>query len=78
MTETKDQRTGWLKDLKAGDTVLIVRSKGILGSQHEATIEKVTPTGRIKVGGLQFPPSGVIYKDCWITRLEATKETEQA
>lgn len=78
MTETKDQRKGWLKDLKAGDTVFVVRSKGILGSRNEATVEKITPTGRIKVGGVQFPPSGVFYKDCWETRLEATKEQEQA
>ena len=78
MTETKDQRTGWLKDLKVGDKVFVVRSKGILGSRNEATIEKITPTGRIKVGRVQFPPSGVLYKDCWETRLEATNEQGQA
>ena len=46
----KDKRTGWLKDLKVGDEVLLIGSY----SQKIVTIEKITPTGRINAGGYQF------------------------
>ena len=29
MTESKEQRKGWLRDLKVGDKVFIVSSKGV-------------------------------------------------
>ena len=61
MTETKDQRKGWLKDLKVGDEVFIVISRGVLGNNRIlTTIKKITPTGRINAGGKQFPPTGKV------------------
>lgn len=77
MTESKDQRKGWLRDLKVGDKVFIVSSKGVLGSIRTlAVVEKITPTGRLNVKGQQFPPSGSIYENYRSTKLE--QATEQA
>lgn len=77
MTESKDQRKGWLRDLKVGDKVFIVSSKGVLGSVRTlALVEKITPTGRLNVEGQQFPPSGSIYENYRSTKLE--QATEQA
>lgn len=78
MTETtKDQRKGWLRDLKVGDKVFVVSSKGVLGSVITlAVVEKITPTGRLNVEGQQFPPSGSIYENYRSTKLE--QATEQA
>ena len=77
MTETKDQRKGWLRDLKVGDKVFIVSSRGVLGSVRTlAVVEKITPTGRLNVKGQQFPPSGSIYENYRSTKLE--QATEQA
>ena len=77
MTESKDQRKGWLKDLKAGGKVFIVSSKGVVGSVRTlAVVEKITPTGRLNVEGQQFPPSGSIYENYRSTKLE--QATEQA
>lgn len=71
MTESKDQRKGWLKDLKAGDKVFIVVSKGVLGTKRVlTTVEKVTPTGRIDARGTRFPPTGKIYANYVFTELE--------
>jgi hypothetical protein len=76
MTETKDQRKGWLKDLKVGDQVFVVELRGVFSNYKTlATVEKITPTGRINVEGYQFPPIGSIFKDRSWTRLEqATNE----
>ena len=77
MTESKDQRKGWLKDLKAGDKVFFVISKGALGTKRIlTTVEKITPTGRIDVRGTRFPPTGEIYANYVFTELE--QATEQA
>mgnify|MGYP000125230826 FL=1 len=77
MAETKDKRVGWLRDLKVGDKVFIVSSKGVLGSVRTlAVVEKITPTGRLNVKGQQFPPSGSIYENYRSTKLE--QATEQA
>lgn len=77
MTETKDQRKGWLRDLKVGDKVFIVSSRGVLGSTKTlAVVEKITSTGRLNVKGQQFPPSGRIYENYRSTKLE--QATEQA
>ena len=76
MTETKDQRKGWLKDLKVGDQVFVVESRGVFSDYKTlATVGKITPTGRINVGKYQFPPTGSVYKGSYWTRLEqATDE----
>lgn len=77
MEETKDKRVYWLRDLKVGDKVFIVRSNGVLGSTKTlAVVEKITPTGRLNVKGQQFPPSGSIYENYRSTKLE--QATEQA
>lgn len=75
MTESKDQRKGWLRDLKVGDKVFVVSSKGVLGSvKGIAVVEKITPTGRLNVEGQQFPPSGSIYENYRSTKLEQATE----
>lgn len=75
MTESKDQRKGWLRDLKVGDKVFVVSSKGVLGSVETlAVVEKITPTGRLNVEGQQFPPSGSIYENYRSTKLEQATE----
>ena len=76
MTETKDQRKGWLKDLKVGDQVFVVELRGVFSKYKTlATFEKITPTGRINVVGYHFPQTGSIFKDRGWTRLEqATNE----
>lgn len=75
MTESKDQRKGWLRDLKVGDKVFVVSSKGALGSvKGIAVVEKITPTGRLNVEGQQFPPSGSIYENYRSTKLEQATE----
>lgn len=75
MTESKDQRKGWLRDLKVGDKVFVVSSKGVLGSEKTlAVVEKITPTGRLNVEGQQFPPSGSIYENYRSTKLEQATE----
>ena len=77
MEETKDKRVYWLRDLKVGDEVFIVRSNGVLGSTKTlAVIEKITPTGRLNMKGQQFPPSGRIYENYRSIKLE--QATEQA
>ena len=56
MTESKDQREGWLKDLKVGDKVFIVISNAVSGTKRIlTTVEKITPTGRIDARGTRFP-----------------------
>lgn len=79
MTESKDQRKGWLKDLKVGDKVFIVISKGALGTKRIlTTVEKITPIGRIDARGIRFPPTGEIYANYVFTELEqATEQTIQ-
>ena len=76
MTETKDQRKGWLKDLKVGDQVFVVESRGVFSDYKTlTTVEKITPTGRINVGRYQFPPTGSVFKDRNWTKMEqATDE----
>ena len=77
MTESKDKRRGWIKDLKVGDKVFVIRSRGVLGNTKTlSVVEKITPTGRLNVNGQQFPPSGNIYENYHSTKLE--QATEQA
>lgn len=76
MTASKDQRTGWLKELKVGDYVFVKQYRGTLGSiKTLAVVDKITPTGRINIGVQQFQPSGECRRGYSSTRLEqATKE----
>lgn len=43
MSKSKDKRTGWLKELKVGDKVIIRYTHG----ESITKILKITPTGRI-------------------------------
>lgn len=76
MTGSKDQRTGWLKELKVGDYVFVKQYRGTLGSVKTlAVVDKITPTGRINIGVQQFQSSGECRQGYKTTRLEqATKE----
>lgn len=76
MTGSKDQRTGWLKELKVGDYVFVKQYRGTLGSVKTLdVVDKITPTGRINIGVQQFQPSGECRQGYKTTRLEqATKE----
>ena len=38
MTETKDRRTGWLKELKAGDRVGVLKTMGVDSSVIRSSI----------------------------------------
>lgn len=77
MTESKDQREGWLKELKVGDKVFVRNYRGALGSiKSLAVVDKITPTGRINIGVQQFKPSGECHQGYKFTRLEqATEES---
>ena len=73
MTASKDQRTGWLKELKVGDYVFVKQYRGALGSVKTlAVVDKITPTGRINIGVQQFQPSGECRQGYRTARL--TKE----
>lgn len=77
MTESKDQRTGWLKELKVGDYVFVKQYRGALGSVKTlAVVDKITPTGRINIGVQQFKPSGELHLGYDFKRIEqATEES---
>lgn len=75
MTESKDQRRGWLKDLKVGDKVFVRSYRGAFGSTKNLTIvDKITPTGRINIGLQQFKPSGELHLGYNFKRLEQATE----
>lgn len=61
----------WLKKLKAGDKVFVSSRSGTT----LATVQKITPTGRVVVNNIQFT-NGVNKSNMWdIIRLdEATEE----
>jgi len=51
----KDQRQGWLRELKMGDPVLLYNH--YYGySKH--TVDKITPAGKMDVNGVRYSPSG--------------------
>jgi len=51
---SKDKREGWLRNLKVGDTVVV----NIGGERSVRKVEKVTPTGKMDVGGRRYEPDG--------------------
>lgn len=58
MVEDKDKRTGWLRDVKVGDKVAVVKVyDDMKGGVYK--VEKITPTGIITVtNGSRFKPTG--------------------
>lgn len=78
MTETKDQRTGWLRDLKVGDKVGMLKTMGVLGRTMTVEVVKViTPTGEIVLGNNTIPADGVLhyegYKTIRLVRVDEMK-----
>lgn len=58
----KDKRQGWLKELKVGDEVFLIQGRGVGGSHTTISqVQKITPTGKINVDGVQFSPDGSYY-----------------
>ena len=64
----------WLEKLKVGDKVFVRSNSGI----RLATVQRITPTGRIVVNNTQFS-SGVNRSNMWdiMTLDEATEEKIQ-
>lgn len=67
----------WIKNLKAGDKVIVCRGDI---SRHETieTVDKVTPTGRIKVGCRYYNRCGFARGDYSFRLREATSEVLEA
>ncbi len=53
-----DKRKGWLLGLKEGDKVYVHSPSGLTASYTRCEITKITPTGRINCGGMEFDPDG--------------------
>lgn len=78
MTETKDQRTGWLKELKIGDKVHLLNTMGVLGRTMTVEVVKdITPTGEIVLGNTTIPANGILHYEGYKTiRLVRVDEME--
>lgn len=63
MTENKDKRKGWLRELKVGDLVFTVNMR----EQYLQKVEKITPTGMMIVGGLRFDHNGHLPYSSYIS-----------
>ena len=76
----KDKRTGWLKELKVGDEVFLIQSRGVWGSHTTISqVQKITPTGKINVDGVQFSPNGSYYggsNHLWLKELTPESKEE--
>jgi len=79
MTETKDRRTGWLKELKAGDRVGVLKTMGVLGRTMTVEVVKdITPTGEIVLSGTTIPANGILHYEGYKTiRLVREDETDK-
>ena len=61
---SKDKRQGWLAELKVGDSVIVETYNYDLTSSFISQVDRITPTGRIKVDGRSFNSKGrVIAKN---------------
>ena len=68
MTETKDLRTGWLKGLKAGDRVGVLKTMGVLGRTMTVEVVKdITPTGEIVLADTTIPADGILHYEGYKT-----------
>lgn len=80
----KDKRTGWLKELKVGDEVFLIQGRGVGGSHTTISqVQKITPTGKINVDGVQFSPDGSYYgsycggsNSLWLKKLTPESKEE--
>jgi hypothetical protein len=78
MTETKDRRTGWLKELKAGDRVGVLKTMGVLGRIMTVEVVKdITTTGEIVLSDNTIPANGILHYEGYKTiRLVRADKTE--
>lgn len=78
MTATKDQRTGWLKELKAGDKVGVLNTMGVLGRTMTVEVAKdITTTGEIVLSDTKIPANGILHYEGYKTiRLVRVDEME--
>lgn len=78
MTESKDQRKGWLKELKVGDKVVMLNTMGVLGRTMTVEVVKnITPTGEIVLENTTIPANGILHYEGYKTiRLVRADETE--
>ena len=78
MSELKDQRIGWLKELKIGDKVQLLNTMGVLGRTMTVEVVKdITPTGEIVLVNNTIPANGVLHYEGYKTiRLVRADETE--
>jgi hypothetical protein len=60
---SKDKRTGWIANLKAGDKVFVSWN----GNLELKTVDRITPTGRIVIKDSAFDDSGnlITNRDSW-------------
>ena len=76
----KDKRQGWLKELKVGDEVFLIQGRGVWGSYTTISkVQKITPTGKINVDGVQFSPNGSYYggsNSLWLKELTPESKEE--
>lgn len=59
--EDKDKRQGWLRELKVGDKVIVVTDY----NKSVKIVDKITPTGRIKIGNTTFDHNGYEIGSGW-------------
>ena len=78
MCETIDQRTGWLKELKIGDKVQLLKTMGVLGRTMTVEVVKdITPTGEIVLADTTIPANGILHYEGYKTiRLVRADKTE--
>ena len=53
-----DDQRNWIKTLKVGDEVVLIKSSWRGSKYSIKEVEKVTPTGRVVIGGVTFLPNG--------------------
>ena len=78
MTEPIDRRTGWLKELKVGDRVGVLKTMGVLGRIMTVEVVKdITTTGEIVLADTTIPANGILhyegYKTIRLVRVDETK-----
>lgn len=78
MSEPKDQRIGWLKELKIGDKVHLLNTMGVLGrTMTVEVVEDITPTGEIVLENNTIPADGILHYEGYKTiRLVRADEME--
>lgn len=76
--KNKDRRKGWLRDLKVGDKVGMLKTTGVLGRTMTVEVVKdITTTGEIVLSDTTIPANGTLHYEGYKTiRLVRVDETE--